>query len=178
MALDRLVDPELGGDQRVMEKVAPDLIGRISEIVGGEQEAWRPNAVGRDDDQFCALEFGAARVAVDEMDARGPPVRALLDLKRARIGPQSRSSKQGLRPYRDRELAHGAARAAVPAATAVAARAPVIVFRDDAGLGGPPMPAELVEGFGESASGAGEGQRPGGTRVARRHGGVAGEAAR
>ena len=40
------------------------------------------------------------------------------------------------------------------------------------------MPAELVEGLGEPASGAGEGQRPRGARVARRHGGVAGEAAR
>src|SRR5580692_800051 len=109
MALDGLVDPELGGDQRVMEKVAPDLIGRISEIVGGEQEAWRPNAVGRDDDQFRALEFGAARVAVDEMDARGPPVRALLDLKRARIRAEPRSRKKGLGPYRERELAHRAA---------------------------------------------------------------------
>ena len=74
MALNRLVDPELGGDQRVMEKVAPDLIGRIGEIVGGEQEAWRSDAVGGDDDNFRALELGAARVAVDEIDARGPPI--------------------------------------------------------------------------------------------------------
>src|SRR5580692_3312370 len=166
MALDGLVDPELGGDQRVMEKVAPDLIGGISEIVGGEQEAWRPNAVGRDDDQFRALEFGAARVAVDEMDAGGPPIRPLLDLESARIGPQSRSSKQGLRPYRDRELAHRAARAAVADATAVAGGAAVIVLRDDAGLGGPPMPPKLVEGLGEPASGAGERQGPGGAWVA------------
>ena len=75
MALDRLVDPELGGDQRVMEKVASDLIGRIGEIVGGEKKARRANAVGRDDDKLRALEFGAARVAVDEMNARGPPIR-------------------------------------------------------------------------------------------------------
>src|SRR5882757_1063403 len=101
MALNRLVDPELGGDQRVMEKVAPDLIGRIGEIVGGEQESWRPNAVGRDDDKLRALELDAARVAVDEMDARGPSARPLLDLERARIRAQPRSREQGLGPYRD-----------------------------------------------------------------------------
>src|ERR1700722_14940334 len=178
MALDRLVDPELGGDQRVMQKVAPDLIRRIGEIVGGEEEAWRSDAVGRDDDKFRALKLRAARVAVDEMDARGPSVGPLLDLERARIGPQPRSRKQGLGPYRERELAHRAARAAVADATAVAGGAAIIVLRDDTSLGGPPMPAELVEGLGEPASGAGEGQRPGGARVARRHGEVAGEAAR
>src|SRR5271168_5540653 len=105
MALDRLVDPELGGDQRMMEKVAPDLIGGISEIVGGEQEAWRPNAVGRDDDKFRGLELSATRVAVDEMDARGPSVRSLLDLERARIGAQPRSREEGRGPYREREFA-------------------------------------------------------------------------
>ena len=40
------------------------------------------------------------------------------------------------------------------------------------------MPAELVEGLGEPAGGAGEGQRPRGARVARRHRGIASEAAR
>src|ERR1700733_10412547 len=169
MALDRLVDPELGGDQRVMEKVAPDLIGRISEIVGGKQEARRPDAVGGDDNKFRALEFGAARVAVDEVDAGGPPIRSLLDLERARIRAQPCSSKKGLGPYRERELAHRAARATVANATAVAGRAAVIVLRDDAGFGRPPVPAELVEGLGEPAGGAGEGQRPGRTRVPRRH---------
>src|ERR1700722_3432514 len=178
MALDRLVDPELGGDERVMEKVAPDLIGRIGKIVGGEQEAWRPDAIGRDDDKFRALELDAARVAVDEMDARGPSIGPLLDLERARIGSQPRSRKQGLGTYRDRKLAHRAARAAVADPAAVAGGAAVIVLRDDAGLGGPPMPTKLVEGLGEPASGAGEGQRPGRARVARRHGEVAGEAAR
>src|ERR1700690_2437383 len=146
MALDRLVDPELGGDQRVMEKVASDLIGRIGEIVGGEKKARRPDTVGRDDDKLRALEFDAAGVAVNEMDARGPSVRPLLDLERARISPQPRSSKEGLGPYRDRELAHRAARAAVADPAAVASRAAVIVLRDDAGLGGPPMPAELFDG--------------------------------
>src|SRR3984957_3247589 len=99
MALNRLVDPELRGDQRVMEKIAPDLIGRIGEIVGGEQEAWRPDAVGRDDDKLRALEFDAAGVAVDEMDARGPPIRPLLDLERTGIRAQPRPSKEGLGPY-------------------------------------------------------------------------------
>src|ERR1700728_2393370 len=171
MALDRLVDPELGGDQRVMEKVAPDLIGRIGEIVGGEQKARRANAVGRDDDKLRALEFGAAGVAVNEMDARGPSVRPLLDLERARISPQPRSSKEGLGPYRDREVAHRAARTAVADSAAVAGGPAVVVLRDDAGLGRPPMPAELVEGLGEPAGGAGEGERPRRARVARRHGG-------
>src|SRR6202044_46417 len=100
------------------------------------------------------------------------------DLERARISPQPRSSKEGLGPYRDRELAHRAARAAVADPAAVASRAAVIVLRDDAGLGGPPMPAELVEGLGEPAGGAGEGERPRRARVARRHGGGAGETAR
>src|SRR5882757_9897407 len=122
MTLDRLIDPELGGDQRVMEKVAPDLIGRIGEIVGGEQKAWRPDAVGRDDDKLCALEFGAARVAVDKMDACGPSIRPLFDLERARIRAQPRPSKEGLRPYRDRELAHRTARAAVADSATVAGR--------------------------------------------------------
>src|ERR1700722_14705777 len=99
MALDRLGGPELRGDQRMMEKVAPDLIGRIGEIVGGEKEAWSPNAIGGDDDKFRALKFGAARVAVDEMDPRGPSVRPLLDLERARVRAQPRSSKQGFGPY-------------------------------------------------------------------------------
>src|SRR5580692_1452716 len=112
------------------------------------------------------------------MDARGPAVRALLDLKRARIRAEPRSRKKGLGPYRERELAHRAARASVADPAAVAGRAAVIVLRDDAGLGGPPMPAELVEGLGEPAGGAGEGERPRGARVARRHGGVAGETAR
>src|SRR3984957_10043868 len=112
------------------------------------------------------------------MDARGPAVRALLDLKRARIRAEPRSRKKRLGPYRERELAHRAARAAVADAAAVAGGAAVIVLRDDASLGGPPMPAELVECFGEPAGGAGEGQRARGTRVAWRHGGVAGEAAR
>src|ERR1700722_8518158 len=120
MALDGLVDPEFGGDQRMMEKVASDLIGRIGEIVGGEQEARCPDAVGRDDDKFRALELDAARVAVDEMDARGPPVRPLLDLERARIRAQPRSGKKGLGPYGDRELAHRTARAAVADAATVA----------------------------------------------------------
>src|SRR3984957_1386984 len=99
MALDRLVDPELGGDQRVMEKVAPDLIGRIGKIVGGEQEARRPDAIGRDDDKLRALELDAARIAVDETDARGPSIRPLLDLGRARKGSQPRSRKEVLGKY-------------------------------------------------------------------------------
>src|ERR1700728_1440485 len=149
MALDRLVDPELGGDQRVMEKVTPNLIGRIGEIVGGEQEAWRPDSVGRNDDKLRTLELDAARVAVDEMDARGPSIGPLLDLERARIGSQPCSRKQGLGPYRDRELAHRAARAAVADPAAVAGGAAVIVLGDDASLGGAPKPAELVERLGE-----------------------------
>src|SRR5258708_7172796 len=160
----------------MMEKVAPDLIGRIGEIVGGEQEARRADAVGGDDDKLCALELDAARVAVDEVDAGGPSIRTVLDLERAGIRPQPRSRKQGLGPYRNRELAHRAARTTVADPAAVAGRAPVIVLRDDAGLGGPPMPAELVEGLGKPASGAREGQRPRWARVARRHGGGASQA--
>src|ERR1700683_2036756 len=161
-----------------MQKVAPDLIGRIGKIVGGEQEAWRPNAVGRDDDKLAALELRGARVAGDEMNACGPSVRSLLDLERACIGAQPRSREEGLGPYRERELAHRAARATVADPAAVARGGPTMVLRDAAGLGSPPMPAELVEGLGEPAGSAGEGQRPRGARVAGRHGEVAGEAAR
>ena len=84
MAVDRLVDPDLGPDQRVVQQVAADLVGLVGEVVRRQQQPRRADAVGGDDHDLGRLELGAAGLAVD-VDARR---------WRARPGP-SRSAAPG-----------------------------------------------------------------------------------
>ena len=50
---ERLVDPHLAGDERVVEQVAADLVGAVGEIVGGEEQPRRADAVGGEDDDVA-----------------------------------------------------------------------------------------------------------------------------
>ena len=145
MAFDRLVHPHFHADQRMMQQVAADLIGTIGEIAGGEQQARRADAIGGDDDDPGALELRLAGIAVDEQRAGGAAVAALLDPQHARVGAQLGAGGERLRPDRQRELAHRAARATVTNAATVAARPAIVIFRDHAGFRRPPVPAKLVE---------------------------------
>ncbi len=149
---ERLLHPDLGGDQRVVQQVAPDLVGGVGEVVRRQQQARRADAVGREDDHVGRLEVPLAGDAVDIDGAGRPPVASCLDPQHARIGAQLDAGLQRLRPDRDRELAHRAARAAVADAAAVAGRPAVIVPRDHAGRHRPPVPAEPVERLAPAAA--------------------------
>ena len=84
---DRLLHPDVSGDQRVVEEVAADLIGRIGEV-RGEQQARRADAVGREDDDVRRLKMALSGNAVEVEGAGRTAVASGLDPHHPRIGPK------------------------------------------------------------------------------------------
>ena len=178
MRAERLVDPHLAGDQRVVQQVAAYLVGAVGEVAGHQQKPRRADSIAGNDDDIRLLDVAEPGPPVDIDRAGGAAAAIGLDALNARPGAQLDAGRQRLGPDRDRELAHRAAWAAADAAgAAIAGRAPVIVGGDDAGGHWPPVPAKAVEGIGQVPADGTQGQ--GRRRIigSRRQARIAGQAA-
>ena len=176
---ERLVDPHLAGDQRVVHQVAADLVGAVGEVAGHQQQPRRADAVAGDDDDVRAPGSGGARSAGRIDGSRRAAAAIGLDALDARPGAQLDAGRQRLGPDRERELAHRAARAAADAAgAAVAGRAARHSRRRSTPAGnGHQCQPRLVEGIGQAPADRAQGQ--GRRRIVgpRRQGRIAGQAA-
>ena len=162
----------------MVHEVAADLVGAVGEVVGHQQQARRADAVGGEDHHVGRLEVARPGAPVDVDRPGEAAVLAALEALDAGLRAQVDARLQRLRPDRERELAHRAARAAGNAArAAVAGGAPVVVLRDDARRDRPPVPAEPVERAGQPAADRAQRQRRRRVAIVRRHRRIAGEPA-
>ncbi len=176
--MQRLLDPELAGDERMVHEVAADLVGAVGEVVGHQQQARRADAVGGEDHHVGRLEVPRPGAPIDVDRPGEAAVLAALEALDAGLRAQVDARLQRLRPDRERELAHRAARAAGNAArAAVAGGPPVVILRDHARRDRPPVPAEPVERACQPAADRAQRQRRRRVALVRRHRRIAGEPA-
>ena len=180
-AIELLVDIARDDRPGMQHQVLADQAGGVGEPVGKprrrrvQQQARRADAVAGQDHDLGRLELLApVGVVVDRAGRHAVLVGGDLAHPAARAQLDAGADRE--RPVGDVGAGLGALRAARRAVTEVdAARPALVVGRGDAGVGRPPVPAELVHRLGVARAGLAERDRRH-RRMARRHAGVSGQA--